>query len=80
MIFGFSKSTKLNFPKYEEEDPIERFNKVGQFFEYQDTHEDHKVSLASFHLDREVNQWWQWLCHAYKEEGKEATWARFAQG
>jgi len=30
-----------------------------------------KVSLASFHLASEANQWWQWLRHTYIEEGRE---------
>ncbi|KAL6332953.1 hypothetical protein AAG906_019964 [Vitis piasezkii] len=35
------------------------------------TLETQKVSLASFHLEGEENQWWQWLCKAYHEERKE---------
>ncbi|GJV93843.1 retrovirus-related pol polyprotein from transposon 17.6 [Tanacetum coccineum] len=30
-----------------------------------------KVSLASYHLQGEANQWWWWLRKAYQEEGKE---------
>ena len=50
-----------------------------QFFEYQNTQEAHKVSLASFHLEGEANQWWQWLRRADKEEGKEVTWELFVE-
>ena len=39
----------------------------------------HKVSLASFHLEWEVNQWWQWLRRAYHEERKEVTWDIFVK-
>ena len=38
-----------------------------------------KVPLATFHLESEANQWWQWLRRAYKEEGKEVTWEVFVQ-
>lgn len=54
-----SKLAKLEFPKYSGEEPTEWFNRVDQFFEYQGTTEAQKVSLASFHLEGEANQWWQ---------------------
>lgn len=41
--------------------------------------ETEKVSLASFHLEGEANQWWQWLRRAYKEEGKDVTWSIFVE-
>jgi hypothetical protein len=41
------------------DDPTEWFNRVEQFFEYQSTMVAQKVSLASFHLAGEANQWWQ---------------------
>ena len=36
-------------------------SKPAKLFEYQGTIEAQKVSLASFHLEGEANQWWQWL-------------------
>ncbi|RVW38210.1 hypothetical protein CK203_090939 [Vitis vinifera] len=66
-----SKFAKLEFPKYSGDDPTEWFTRVDQFFEYQGTLETQKVSLASFHLEGEANQWWQWLRKAYHEERKE---------
>lgn len=50
-----SKLAKLEFPKYSGDDPTEWFTRVDQFFEYQDTLEIQKVSLASFHLEGEAN-------------------------
>jgi len=50
-----SKMAKLEFPIYSGNDPTEWFNIVDQFFEYQGTAETQKVSLASFHLQREAN-------------------------
>ena len=41
--------------------------------------ENQKVSLASFHLKREANQWWQWLQRAYEEEGRSVTWELFEE-
>ena len=74
-----SKLAKLEFPKYFGDDPTEWFTRVDQFFEYQCTMETQKVSLASFHLQGEANQWWQWLRRAYKEERKEVTWGIFVE-
>ncbi|GKA70610.1 retrovirus-related pol polyprotein from transposon 17.6 [Tanacetum coccineum] len=74
----YSKLTKLEFPTYRgDEDPIEWFTKVDQFFKYQDTPVTQKVSSASYHLQGEANQWWRWLRKAYQEEGKEVTWEIF---
>ena len=70
---------KLEFPKYYGADPTEWFNRVAQFFEFQDTTDNQKVSLASFHLEREANQWWQWLHRAYQEEDRVVTWELFEE-
>jgi predicted LPLAT superfamily acyltransferase len=47
---------KLEFPRYSRDDPTEWFNQVDQFFEYQETVDNQKVSLASFYLEGEANQ------------------------
>ena len=49
---------------------IQRFGctKVGQFLNYQVTPNSQKVPLASFHMEGEATEWWQWLKHVYKEE------------
>ena len=52
---------KMDFPHFQGDDPIEWLNQVVQFFDYHGTALDQKVVLASFHLEGEVNQWWQWL-------------------
>jgi hypothetical protein len=56
-----SKTTRLEFPRFSGDDPTVWFNCVNQFFEFQNTPEAQKVSLASYHLEGEANQWWQWL-------------------
>ena len=38
---------------------------------YQVTPNSQKVLLASFHVEGEANEWWQWLKHAYKEDDKD---------
>ena len=66
---------KIEFPRFAGDDPTEWFNRVAQFFEFQRTPEDQKVSLAYFYLD----QWWQWLNRTYKEENRTMTWTMFAE-
>ncbi|KAH9685459.1 hypothetical protein KPL70_013963 [Citrus sinensis] len=40
---------------------------------------EQKVSLASFHLEGEANQWWQWMRRTYQEEEKIVTWESFVE-
>ncbi|KAH9704605.1 hypothetical protein KPL70_011534 [Citrus sinensis] len=74
-----SRSTKLECPKFAGGDPTEWHNRILQFFEYQESTDEQKVSLASFHLEGEANQWWQWLRRAYREENKLVTWNDFME-
>ncbi|KAL5810464.1 hypothetical protein ACOSQ4_027032 [Xanthoceras sorbifolium] len=57
------------------------FSKLAklEFPKYAGTLENQKVPLASFHLEGEANQWWQWLRRAYHEEGKEVSWNIFVE-
>jgi N-glycosylase/DNA lyase len=50
---------------------------VNQFFVFQNTLELQKVSLASYHLEEEANQWWQWVRWLTEEEGRDISWANF---
>ncbi|KAL6312286.1 hypothetical protein AAG906_017119 [Vitis piasezkii] len=72
-----SKTAKLEFPRFSGDDPTEWFNRVNQFFEFQNTPEAHKVSLASYHLEGEANQWWQWIRRTFQEEGRVLSWTNF---
>ncbi|KAL9429507.1 hypothetical protein AB3S75_031336 [Citrus x aurantiifolia] len=54
-----SRLTKLECPRYSDDDPTEWYNRIMQFFEYQEATDEQKVSLAFFHLEGEANQWWQ---------------------
>ena len=67
----------MEFPRFTGDDPTEWFTRVEQFFEFQGTPEIQKLALASFHLQGEANQWWQWLRRSYREEGQEITWNNF---
>jgi hypothetical protein len=74
-----STMAKLAFPKYSGEDPTEWLSRVAQFFEFQGTNDNQKVSLASFHLEGKANQWWQWMRRTYREEGRLVTWEFFEE-
>lgn len=73
-----SKLAKLEFPRYSGTDPTEWLTKANQFFDFQATPDNEKVSLASYHMQGEANEWWQWLHRTYKvEDNKEVTWEIF---
>ena len=74
-----SKLAKLEFPRFSGDDPTEQFNWVEQFFEYQGTTENQKVSMATYHLEREANQWWQWLRRMLQEERQMISWEKFEE-
>jgi hypothetical protein len=53
------KLVKLNFPRYSgTEDPTSWICRAEQFFKYQNTAEEEKVSLAAFHLEGEAQLWY----------------------
>ncbi|KAA8539773.1 hypothetical protein F0562_026465 [Nyssa sinensis] len=66
-----SKLAKLEFLRYSGDDPTEWFNRVEQFFEYQGTTAVERVSLASFHLEGEANQWWDSSANANVDTDEE---------
>ncbi|CAL1410951.1 unnamed protein product [Linum trigynum] len=77
---GFlAKLARLEFPRFAGEEPGAWFPRVEQFFEYHEVLEEQRVSLASFHLEGEANQWWQWLKRTYKDAGESISWELFAQ-
>jgi hypothetical protein len=52
---------EMDFPYFSGNDPTEWLNQANQFFAYQQTLKEQKVSLATFYLEGPANQWWQWL-------------------
>ncbi|KAA8536794.1 hypothetical protein F0562_029272 [Nyssa sinensis] len=53
-------SLKLQFPKFNGEDPMGWIYKAEQYFEYQGIRADQRVQLASFHLEGIALQWHRW--------------------
>ena len=64
--------TKLDFPRYSSDDPTIWLDQVVQYFDYQRTPNEKKVTLANFCLKGEANQWWQWI-KVYREENLAIT-------
>ncbi|KAE8698902.1 hypothetical protein F3Y22_tig00110597pilonHSYRG01052 [Hibiscus syriacus] len=72
-----SKIAKFEFPRFSGDDPTEWLNRVDQFFEFQEIAADQKVHLASFHLEGEANQWWQWFRKAFTDGQGSISWEAF---
>jgi hypothetical protein len=68
---------KMDFPRFSGDDPTEWLNQANQFFAYQQTSEEQKVSLAAFYLEGAANQWWQWLSNIYQVDATPITWELF---
>jgi len=66
---------KMEFPKFWGDDPLIWLDHSTQFFEFQATAEEQKVTLVAFYLEGEANQWWLWVKKIYQEEDKLITWA-----
>ena len=71
------RQAKLDFPRHAGDDPTIWLDRMVQYFDYQGTPEDHKVTLAVFHLEGEANQWWQWMKKVHREGNQVITWEIF---
>ncbi|KAJ0048230.1 hypothetical protein Pint_16355 [Pistacia integerrima] len=50
---------------------------LGDNLLYPPKRQAQKVSLTSYHLEGEANQWWQWIRRTFQEEGRALSWANF---
>jgi hypothetical protein len=74
---SFLKVAKLNFPKYDgTEDPTSWVCRAEQFFEFQNTAEEDRVSLVAYHLEGEAQIWYQ----LFKETEEAASWENLEDG
>ncbi|KAM1097371.1 hypothetical protein ACFX19_015034 [Malus domestica] len=57
-----SHLVKLDFPRFQEgDDPLGWIYKAEHYFDYFDIPADKKVRMASFHMEGETLQWFQWV-------------------
>lgn len=51
------KSIKLDFPKFDGEDPFGWLYRANQFFAFNQTQPYHRILIASFHMERKALIW-----------------------
>jgi len=52
---------KLEVPRFDDHDPLERIFKISQFFDYQGTPKDEFIIATSFYMDGLALSWFQWM-------------------
>lgn len=52
---------KLDVPRFGGHDPLGWIFKISQFFEYQGTLEEERITVVSFYLDGPALSWFQWM-------------------
>jgi hypothetical protein len=67
---------KLEFPRWDDEDPSGWVSRAECFFKYHHTPADSKVEIASISLDGDAIQWFDWLVACRGEP----TWDEFVEG
>lgn len=50
---------------------------MKQYFEHYLIESNVKVAYAAYFLEREANQWWQWLRKTYKAQRRDIKWKKF---
>ncbi|XP_042518542.1 uncharacterized protein LOC122092282 [Macadamia integrifolia] len=71
------KYTKLEFPRYDRSmDPTSWIMRAEQFFEFQHTPQEDQAPMAAYHLEGDVQFWYQFL----KEQEEPVTWNLLKDG
>ncbi|XP_041001674.1 uncharacterized protein LOC121247377 [Juglans microcarpa x Juglans regia] len=68
-----ARTLRLDFPRFDDGDPSEWILKALQFFAYCQTLEDHKLQIASFHMEGKALSWYYRLM----ESSPAANWEDF---
>ncbi|KAF8402565.1 hypothetical protein HHK36_010651 [Tetracentron sinense] len=56
---------RLEFPRFDDTDPVPWLNQAERFFKFHQIPPDQQVEVASFHLEKEALQWYHWLERQY---------------
>ena len=59
--FSSRPPVKLDVPRFDGHHPLGWIFKISQFFEYQGTPEEERITVASFYLDGPALSWFQWM-------------------
>ncbi|KAA8524249.1 hypothetical protein F0562_010672 [Nyssa sinensis] len=70
-----ARSLRLDFPRFDDGDPSEWILKAQQFFNYFETPDNHKLEIASFHIEGKALTWYYWL----KESSPRIKWEDFLE-
>jgi hypothetical protein len=70
-----SKIVRLNFPRFDGEDPETWSCRAEQFFDFYNTPTKHRIALSSFHMDRKALVWYREL----KASNSVKTWDEFVR-
>lgn len=68
--------SKIDFPRFQGEDPSGWVYKCERFFEFNQIEESQKVKLAAMHLDEKIIRWFQWFEKTHTTLG----WKGFVEG
>ncbi|KAA8524244.1 hypothetical protein F0562_010667 [Nyssa sinensis] len=68
-----ARTLRLDFPRFDGGDPSEWILKAQQFFTYCQMLKDHKLQIASFHIEGKALSWYYWLM----ESSPVASWEEF---
>lgn len=73
--FSQRSPVKLDIPRFDSQDPLGWIFKITQLFDYQNTPEEERITVASFYLDDAALSWYQWMFH----NGFITSWSGFLQ-
>ena len=73
--FHQRNSVKLDVPRFDGRDPMGWIFKISQLFEYQNTPEEERITVAFFYLDGAALSWYQWMFR----NGFITSWSGFLQ-
>ena len=73
--FHQRNTVKLDILRFDGRDPMGWIFKISQLFEYQQTPEEERITVASFYLDEAALSWYQWMFR----NGFITSWSGFLQ-
>ncbi|CAA7051508.1 unnamed protein product [Microthlaspi erraticum] len=74
---ALNRHVKLDLPRFDGGDPTEWLSKAKQYFAYQDIPDHQQVSLATYHLTAEANEWWQATSKTLGTDARNTAWHTF---
>lgn len=73
--FNHRNHVKLDISRFDGRDPLGWIFKIQQLFDFQNTPEEERITMASFYLDDAALSWYQWMF----SNGFITSWTGFLQ-